>query len=114
MATQICDICLSTKKRTLLTFRRSEETLVQWSYFKRTQSNALIVFCVTTAPGGANTKPRAAADQGDDQSGCVSVHRLSVRVRSPLPPNTQGPVLSVESVKRATLGPQMRTATVRN
>jgi hypothetical protein len=37
------------------------------------------------------------------------------RVRSPLPPTSQGaPVLSVESIHRATLGPQMRTATVRN
>jgi hypothetical protein len=45
----------------------------------------------------------------------AAFHRLSVRVRSPLPPNSQGAsVLSVESVKRATLGPQMRTATVRN
>ena len=40
---------------------------------------------------------------------------LLERVRSPLPPTSQGaPVLSVESIKRATLGPQMRTATVRN
>jgi len=64
-----------------------------------------------------NLRYRGHAGAGD-RPACSARCVLAARscVRSPLPPNSQGPppVLSVESVKRATLGPQMRTATVRN
>jgi len=42
----------------------------------------------------------------------ATLHRLALRVRSPLPPNAQRTaVLCIESIERATLGPQMQHRT---
>ena len=81
------------------------------------QANAkqhLNSFCVTIAPGGANIKPRAAADSGRRSVG-LRIRSSPVRARAePIAATFPGARPFRRRRQAATLGPQMRTARVRN